>query len=83
MVALAMVSELGPIMTAIVVAGRSGSAFAASRFSRSQRRFSIIRRTRPPIPAASPRTRSRNRRSFSSATQRTAAAPDPAGDQPP
>lgn len=29
LVALAMVSELGPIMTAIVVAGRSGSAFAA------------------------------------------------------
>lgn len=28
-VALSMVSELGPIMTAIVVAGRSGSAFAA------------------------------------------------------
>lgn len=28
-VALAMVSELGPIMTAIIVAGRSGSAFAA------------------------------------------------------
>jgi phospholipid/cholesterol/gamma-HCH transport system permease protein len=29
LVALAMTSELGPIMTAIVVAGRSGSAFAA------------------------------------------------------
>ncbi|MEA3280449.1 MAG: ABC transporter permease, partial [Thermodesulfobacteriota bacterium] len=29
LVALVMVSELGPIMTAIVVAGRSGSAFAA------------------------------------------------------
>ena len=29
LVALAMVSELGPIMTAIVVAGRSGSAIAA------------------------------------------------------
>jgi phospholipid/cholesterol/gamma-HCH transport system permease protein len=29
LVALTMVSELGPIMTAIVVAGRSGSAFAA------------------------------------------------------
>jgi phospholipid/cholesterol/gamma-HCH transport system permease protein len=29
LVAIAMVSELGPIMTAIVVAGRSGSAFAA------------------------------------------------------
>jgi phospholipid/cholesterol/gamma-HCH transport system permease protein len=29
LVAMAMVSELGPIMTAIVVAGRSGSAFAA------------------------------------------------------
>ena len=29
LVSLAMVSELGPIMTAIVVAGRSGSAFAA------------------------------------------------------
>jgi phospholipid/cholesterol/gamma-HCH transport system permease protein len=29
LVTLAMVSELGPIMTAIVVAGRSGSAFAA------------------------------------------------------
>lgn len=29
LVALAMVSELGPIMTAIVVAGRTGSAFAA------------------------------------------------------
>lgn len=29
LVGLAMVSELGPIMTAIVVAGRSGSAFAA------------------------------------------------------
>jgi len=29
LVALAMVSELGPIMTAIVVAGRSGSSFAA------------------------------------------------------
>lgn len=29
LVALAMVAELGPIMTAIVVAGRSGSAFAA------------------------------------------------------
>ena len=29
LVALAMISELGPIMTAIVVAGRSGSAFAA------------------------------------------------------
>ncbi|MFC1811850.1 ABC transporter permease, partial [Thermodesulfobacteriota bacterium] len=29
LVALAMVSELGPIITAIVVAGRSGSAFAA------------------------------------------------------
>jgi len=29
LVALAMVSELGPIMTAIVVAGRSASAFAA------------------------------------------------------
>lgn len=29
LVAFAMVSELGPIMTAIVVAGRSGSAFAA------------------------------------------------------
>lgn len=29
LVALAMVSELGPIMTAIIVAGRSGSAFAA------------------------------------------------------
>lgn len=29
LVALSMVSELGPIMTAIVVAGRSGSAFAA------------------------------------------------------
>lgn len=29
LVALAMVSELGPIMTAIVVAGRSGSALAA------------------------------------------------------
>ena len=29
LVALAMVSELGPIMTAIVVAGRSGSLFAA------------------------------------------------------
>lgn len=29
LVALAMVSELGPIMTAIVVAGRSGSAYAA------------------------------------------------------
>jgi phospholipid/cholesterol/gamma-HCH transport system permease protein len=29
LVALAMVSELGPIMTAIVVAGRSGSAFAS------------------------------------------------------
>ena len=28
-VALAMVSELGPIMTAIIVAGRSGSAYAA------------------------------------------------------
>jgi len=28
-VSIAMVSELGPIMTAIVVAGRSGSAFAA------------------------------------------------------
>ena len=40
LVALAMVSELGPIMTAIVVAGRSGSAFAAGtanrlRFSRN------------------------------------------------
>lgn len=29
LVALAMVRELGPIMTAIIVAGRSGSAFAA------------------------------------------------------
>jgi phospholipid/cholesterol/gamma-HCH transport system permease protein len=29
LVALAMTSELGPIMTAIIVAGRSGSAFAA------------------------------------------------------
>ena len=29
LVSIAMVSELGPIMTAIVVAGRSGSAFAA------------------------------------------------------
>ncbi len=29
LLALAMVSELGPIMTAILVAGRSGSAFAA------------------------------------------------------
>jgi len=29
LVAIAMVSELGPIMTAIVVAGRSGSSFAA------------------------------------------------------
>lgn len=29
MVAYAMVSELGPIMTAIIVAGRSGSAYAA------------------------------------------------------
>jgi phospholipid/cholesterol/gamma-HCH transport system permease protein len=29
LVAVAMVSELGPIMTAIVVAGRSGSAYAA------------------------------------------------------
>jgi len=29
LVALAMVSELGPLMTAIIVAGRSGSAFAA------------------------------------------------------
>jgi phospholipid/cholesterol/gamma-HCH transport system permease protein len=29
LVAFAMVSELGPIMTAIVVAGRSGSAYAA------------------------------------------------------
>jgi len=29
LVALAMVSELGPIMTAIIVAGRSGSSFAA------------------------------------------------------
>lgn len=29
LVAVAMVSELGPIMTAIIVAGRSGSAFAA------------------------------------------------------
>lgn len=29
LVALAMVMELGPIMTAIIVAGRSGSAFAA------------------------------------------------------
>jgi phospholipid/cholesterol/gamma-HCH transport system permease protein len=29
LVALAMVRELGPIMTAIVLAGRSGSAFAA------------------------------------------------------
>jgi phospholipid/cholesterol/gamma-HCH transport system permease protein len=29
LVALAMISELGPIMTAIVVAGRSGSSFAA------------------------------------------------------
>lgn len=29
LVALAMVSELGPIMTAIIVAGRSGSAYAA------------------------------------------------------
>jgi phospholipid/cholesterol/gamma-HCH transport system permease protein len=29
LVGIAMVSELGPIMTAIVVAGRSGSAFAA------------------------------------------------------
>ena len=29
LVALSMVSELGPIMTAIVVAGRSGSAYAA------------------------------------------------------
>ena len=29
LVSLAMVSELGPIMTAIIVAGRSGSAFAA------------------------------------------------------
>ena len=29
LVALAMVSELGPVITAIVVAGRSGSAFAA------------------------------------------------------
>ena len=29
LVAIAMVSELGPIMTAIVVAGRTGSAFAA------------------------------------------------------
>ncbi len=29
LVAIGMVSELGPIMTAIVVAGRSGSAFAA------------------------------------------------------
>jgi phospholipid/cholesterol/gamma-HCH transport system permease protein len=29
LVAFAMVSELGPIMTAIVIAGRSGSAFAA------------------------------------------------------
>ena len=29
LVAVAMVSELGPIMTAIVVAGRTGSAFAA------------------------------------------------------
>lgn len=29
LVALAMVSELGPIMTSIVIAGRSGSAFAA------------------------------------------------------
>lgn len=29
LVALAMISELGPIMTAIIVSGRSGSAFAA------------------------------------------------------
>ena len=29
LVALAMISELGPIMTAIIVAGRSGSSFAA------------------------------------------------------
>jgi len=29
LVSIAMVSELGPVMTAIVVAGRSGSAFAA------------------------------------------------------
>lgn len=29
LVSIAMVSELGPIMTAIIVAGRSGSAFAA------------------------------------------------------
>jgi phospholipid/cholesterol/gamma-HCH transport system permease protein len=29
LVAIAMVSELGPIMTAIIVAGRTGSAFAA------------------------------------------------------
>jgi len=29
LVAMAMVSELGPIMTAIIVAGRSGSAYAA------------------------------------------------------
>ena len=29
LVALAMVSELGPVMTAIIVAGRTGSAFAA------------------------------------------------------
>jgi phospholipid/cholesterol/gamma-HCH transport system permease protein len=29
LVAIAMISELGPIMTAIMVAGRSGSAFAA------------------------------------------------------
>lgn len=29
LVAIAMISELGPIMTAIVVAGRSGSAYAA------------------------------------------------------
>jgi phospholipid/cholesterol/gamma-HCH transport system permease protein len=29
LVALSMVSELGPIMTAIIVAGRSGSAYAA------------------------------------------------------
>ncbi|MDP2646868.1 MAG: MlaE family lipid ABC transporter permease subunit [Desulfobacterales bacterium] len=29
LVAIAMVSELGPIMTAIIVAGRSGSAYAA------------------------------------------------------
>lgn len=29
LVAISMVSELGPIMTAIIVAGRSGSAFAA------------------------------------------------------